>query len=133
MAAPCRACIRSRSSWNNRRIESAQGLQIAKEIVEIAVAKSVRAEDRHGRLRVVLHRLHLVLLISLNPLARIHDLDREEVFVLLDTLDRGPGRRCQRHRLESRGEVFGAASNPPEDSLARTRDADARQVRSQAS
>src|SRR5207302_5771221 len=75
----------------------------------------------------------LVLLVSLNPLARIHDLDREEVFVFLDALDRWPGRRCQRHRLESRAKSFGAAPNPQQDSLARARDADARQVGSQAS
>src|SRR6266850_3071252 len=133
MAAPCRACIRSRSSRNNRGIESAQGLEIPKQIVEIAVAESVRAEDRHCRLRLVLHRLHLVLLVSLNPLARIHDLDREEVFVLLDALDRRPRRRRQRYRLVSRAEVFGAAPNPQQDSLARARDSDARQVGSQTS
>src|SRR5439155_11776571 len=123
-AARYRACasrrvaIRSRSLWNNGGIESTQGLQIAKQIVEIPVAEPVGTEDRHRRFRVVIHGLHLVLFISLNPLARIHNLDREEVFVFLDALDRRPGRRCQRHRFETLAEALRAASNPQSDSIA---------------
>src|SRR5437016_3777171 len=116
---------------SNCGIESAQVSEIAKQIVKIAVVEPVRSEDRHRRLRVVLHRFHLVLLVSLNPLARIHDLDREEVFVFLDALDRLPGRWCQRYRLESGAEAFGAAPDPPQNGLARARDPDARQIGSQ--
>src|SRR5206468_1716027 len=93
---------------SNCGIESAQGSEIAKQIVKIAVVEPVRSEDRHRRLRVVLHRFHLVLLVSLNPLARIHDLDREEVFVFLDAPDRLPGRWCQRYRLVSGAEASAA-------------------------
>src|SRR2546428_6721018 len=113
---------------SNCGIESAQGSEIAKQIAKIAVVEPVRSEDRHRRLRVVLHRFHLVLLVSLNPLARIHDLDREEVFVFLDALDRLPGRWCQRYRLESRAQTFGAAADPLPNGLARARDPDARQI-----
>ena len=119
--------------WSNRRIESAQRLQIAKEIVEIAVAQPVGAEDRHRRPRAVLHGLHLVLLVSLNPLARVHDLDREEIFVLLHAVDRrpvcgvsvtgsNPGRTLRR-----RGESAARSSSRDRG------DADARQVGPEAS
>src|SRR5256712_2153940 len=116
---------------SNCGIESAQGSEIAKQIVKIAVVEAVRSEDRHGRLRLVLHRFHLVLLVSLNPLARIHDLDREEVFVFLDALDRLPGRWCERYRLVSGAEAFRAAPDPPQNGLARARHPDARQIGSQ--
>src|SRR4029077_19443877 len=61
----------------NRRIEPAQALQVADEIVEIAFAQTIGAEGRHRGLRVVDDRLHLVLFVSLDALTRVHDLDRE--------------------------------------------------------
>src|SRR5688572_1083382 len=72
----------------NRRIESTQALQVANEIVQVAFIQTVDAEGRHRGLRIVDDRLHLVLLVSLDALTRVHDLDREQVFVLLHAPDR---------------------------------------------
>src|SRR5262249_35570051 len=100
---------------------------------EIAVAEPVRAEDRHRRFRVVFHRLHFILFISLNPFARIHNLYREEIFIFLNALDRRSGGWRQRHGLESLSETFSASAKPQSNSLARARNSDARQVGSQPS
>src|SRR6266481_6364078 len=67
----------------NGRVKSAQVGQIAHEIVEIAIAQAIGPKGRHHRPRAVFDGLHLFFLVSLNPLARIHDLHREQVFVLL--------------------------------------------------
>ena len=83
------------------RIEPAKRLQIPQQIIQIAVAQSVRTKHRHGRLAAGLHRFHFVLLVALNALATVHDLDREQVLVLLDALDRRAVGRRDGDRLET--------------------------------
>src|SRR5688572_32620392 len=97
----------------NRRIESTQALQVSNDVIEIALAQAIDAEGRHRRFRIADDRLHLVLLVSLDPLARIHDLDREHVLVFLDALDRLTALRRDRDRFESRARLLDRAADPP--------------------
>jgi hypothetical protein len=73
----------------NRRVEAAEGRQVANQIVEVAVADSIGPEGGHERSRAGGHGLQRVLLVSLDPLVGVHDLDREQVFVLLHAPNRG--------------------------------------------
>ena len=65
------------------------------------------------------------LLESLNALAGIHDLDREEVLVLLHALDRRTRPRCDGHRRETRSKIFRSATEELHQRLMRPRSADA--------
>ena len=112
-------------------IEAAKRLQIAEQIVEVAVAEPIGTEHRHRRLAAVLHRLHLVLLVALDALARVHDLDREQVLVLLHALDRRAVRRRDGHRLEAGAKIFGAAANARQQHVAGAGRSDARQIRTE--
>src|SRR5262245_57235692 len=81
------------------RIESSQCLQVADQMVEVAGARSVETEHGHRRLGRVHHRLHLVFLVALDAVARTHDLDREQILVLLAAPDRRARLRREGHRL----------------------------------
>src|SRR5687767_15524098 len=87
-------------------IESAKRLQKTEQVVEVAVAEPIGTEHRHGRLAAVLHRGHLVPLVTLDALARVHDLHREEVLVLLYALDRRAVHGRDGHRLEAGAKFF---------------------------
>src|SRR5688572_607138 len=91
-----------------RRIEPAQRLQIPNHVIEVAIAQTIGAKQRHRRGGAVDHRLHLVLLVALDTLIGIHDLHREEILVLLHAVNRRTAGRRDGDRLEPRPENFRA-------------------------
>ena len=114
-------------------IEPAQRLQIPNQIIEVAVAQTIGPKQRHRRGGPVHHRLHLVLLVSLDPLTRVHDLHREQILVLLHALNRRTAVGRDGDGREPRPKDFCAAANARHQHVARARGADARQIRAEPS
>src|SRR5262245_50168170 len=69
------------------RSRSPQSGQIPQQVVEVAIVQAIGAVDRHQRLLLARHLGQVRFHEALQPLARVHDLDRELVFVLPDAAD----------------------------------------------
>ena len=102
--------------------------EIGQQIVELGIAQPLGAERRHGRLFVGGDAPHVLTQVTLNALARVHDLNGEEIFVLLDAADLVALSCRQRHRLVAGSEVGHIAPNLTGERGACARHADAREV-----
>src|SRR5207245_8901149 len=97
----------------------------------IAIVEPVGAVYRHQRLFIARELRQVRLEITLKLLARVHDLDRELVFVLPDAPNPLPVACDERHRLVSRPDDGARAAKLGEEPYARPRRSDPREVRTQ--
>src|SRR5438067_1785102 len=114
------ACRRLRNPTKRR--------QVLQQIVEIAIAHAIGTVHRHQRLLLDRERRQVRLEIALQPLARVHDLNRELVLVLLHAADALAVARDERDRLVSWSDQLAGSANLAHQPRARPRRSDPRQI-----
>ena len=80
-------CATSLSSSTRNRIRSAQLHQITHEVFQITIIDALCGERGHRRSLFANDFTEILFRVHLYALRHLHDLDRERIFVLLETAD----------------------------------------------